>query len=877
MTGSELRKSFIDYFGKNGHKVMKSFPLVPEDKSVLFTIAGMLPFKPIFTGEKIVDYTRATTSQKCIRTNDIENVGRTTRHHTFFEMLGNFSFGDYFKEDAIAWAWDYTVNKLGLDKSRMYLSVYKDDEEAAGIWKRVSGLPEERIVRFGEESNFWNMGPTGPCGPCSEIIYDMGKDRGCQKPGCNVTCSCDRFLEVWNLVFTQYNRNEDGSLTPLPKKNIDTGMGLERLAAIVQGVDENFRTDFLYPLIKFVENHSSLRYCSDRESDMALRVLADHLRASAFLIADGVVPSNEDRGYVLRRIIRRAARFVKKSNIPSPFLYSGISEVVKIYKDEYPELGAKKEHIANIVRMEEEKFIKALDGGMEILNGIIKDTLARGEKVIKGKDAFTLFDRWGLPFDITLDAVREKNLDADRQAFDALMEEQKNRSRQAWAGYDIDASLSEAAKNAIKETKLTSFTGYDSLEQTGTALLLLKEGGIAEELKENQEGALVSDSTPFYAESGGQTGDTGKLEFEGGSAIVTDTKKIFDKHVHIIKVKKGRLAAGAKITFKVDPERRREIMSNHTATHLLQKALRDILGEHVAQSGSYVGADKLRFDFNHMIPLRPEEVEAVERLVNRKIMDNDEVSTTVMERSRITSDVMALFEDKYADKVRLVEVPGFSRELCGGTHSKRTGDIGVFKITAENGVSAGIRRIEALTGFRAFDYLYERSVLIDSLSGILKTEPLNVIEKVEALSKEKKKLEKTVEELKFKIVRGSAKETPLGEFDINGIKLFVFKGRDIERKILLGMADEYNKKLQNGIFTAGSAFADHIDWIVYVSDGLNKTFPASALAKKLGAVSGGSGGGRPDMAQAGGKDIPRFDEVVAAIPDMIKEIMEGAK
>ncbi|HDM32846.1 MAG TPA: alanine--tRNA ligase, partial [Deltaproteobacteria bacterium] len=743
MKGSEVRSRFLEYFKQRGHTVVASSSLVPaSDPSLLFTNAGMVQFKAVFLGSEKRPYTRATSSQKCVRAggkhNDLENVGVTARHHTFFEMLGNFSFGDYFKEGAIGYAWDFLVNVLGLDPERLWVTVYKDDDEAHDIWKDKIGVRPERIVRLGEKDNFWSMGDTGPCGPCSEIIYDQGPGVGCGRPECNIECECDRFLEIWNLVFMQYNRDENGELTPLPKPNIDTGMGLERITAVLQGVHSNYDTDLFMPIIDYISRISGVSYGSNDDTDIAMRVIADHARASAFLVSDGVLPSNEGRGYVLRRIIRRALRHGKTLGLKDTFLSKVAGVVAEEMGDVYTELKTRWGFVDKVISSEEERFLKTLDKGLAMLDQVISTTKATGQAMIPGEDVFRLYDTYGFPWDLTADIARGKGLDIDMDGFEREMERQREQARAASSFSQVASNTSGTAGNLR-----TDFVGYDSLSLNArvTGIFMPRpgqenpsfhEGQAVESISEGMEAFVITDATPFYGESGGQVGDTGIMRAPGLDAVVVDTlKPAQDLIVHRVKVEKGVLRKGQDLLLEVDVERRNAIMRHHSATHLLQSALRQVLGDHVHQSGSLVNETRLRFDFTHFAPLSHEEIDKIEDLINTHVLNDLPIKVDILPREQaIQRGAMALFSEKYGDEVRVVTMGDVSVELCGGTHCTRTGQIGLVKIISESGVASGIRRIEAIAGMESLKRFREFSVAIDSLSDSLKCTRNEILDRV---------------------------------------------------------------------------------------------------------------------------------------------------
>ncbi|HEA47219.1 MAG TPA: alanine--tRNA ligase [bacterium] len=708
MKGNEIRKRFLEFFKDRGHTIQPSRSLIPEDPTVLLTIAGMIPFKPIFTGEIKSDLKRVVTSQRCLRTNDIENVGKTARHHTFFEMLGNFSFGDYGKKETIRWAWEFLIKELKIPKERLWVSVYEEDEEAFDIWHKEEKVRRDRIVRLGSEHNFWAIGPTGPCGSCSEVIYDRGKKYSCGRPTCGVGCDCDRFLEVWNLVFMEYNRDQEGRLRPLPRKNIDTGMGLERLAMILQEKENTFDTDFLKPIIDYTASLSGVGYGPDRIKDLALRIIADHMRAIVFLIYDGVLPSNVGRGYVLRRIIRRALSQGRNLGLAKPYLHKLVSIVIDIMKEPYPELSKDKEHMERIVLGEEKRFLETLEQGMKVFDDLLIHLLREKRKEISGEKAFELYDTYGIPIDLTQEVAAEHNLTLDKRGFDMAMEEQKKRGRMAWQ--EIGQSRVKTIYNRLaKELKATRFKGYDRTTLKAEILAIIKTDKRVKKAKAKDEIDIILDITPFYPEAGGQTGDSGTITKRGTRIEVLDTQRPLPEIiVHRAKIIKGSIRKGDKVEAGINIGKRLATTRNHTATHLLQGALKRVLGRHVRQTGSFVSSDRLRFDLTHFAPLTDEQLSRVEEMVNEKIRKNVKVEVSMMDLKEAKKrGAIFLVGEKYGKRVRTVKIGDFSLELCGGTQVEATGEIGLFKLVSESGIAAGVRRIEALTGKGACRFMKE--------------------------------------------------------------------------------------------------------------------------------------------------------------------------
>ncbi|MBK5094252.1 MAG: alanine--tRNA ligase, partial [Deltaproteobacteria bacterium] len=777
MTGAEIRAAFLSYFEKHGHKVVPSSSLVPgNDPSLLFTNAGMVQFKEYFLGLASADWKRAATAQRCLRVsgkhNDLENVGYTARHHTFFEMLGNFSFGDYFKKDAIFFGWDFLTREMGIDGERMTVSVFREDNEAYDIWHKTMGLPASRIVRLDEEDNFWAMGPTGPCGPCSEILYDQGEGTGCGRPSCAVGCDCDRFLEIWNLVFMQYNQEGEGVRVPLPKPSIDTGMGLERLAAAVQGVTSNYDTDLFRRIIADIERLSGVEYGKSSLHDAATRVIADHSRATAFLIADGILPANEGRGYVLRRIMRRALRHGKKLGFDGPFLHQVAGAVVREFSSAYPELERSASYIDTVALHEEKRFLETLDAGLRMVEEEFARIGKTGGPVFAGSVAFKLYDTFGFPVDLTADLCREREVTLDTEGFEAEMGRQRAQSREAWKGGEVgvsDAATAELARAGVS----AEFVGYDRLEAGARVIALFRDGERVMSVAEGEEVGLVTDVTPFYGESGGQVGDSGDGTGEVFRLEITDAHRSTpDLVIHRAKVVEGKVGEGATVDLKVNSALRRRTQANHTATHLLQAALRKVLGNHVKQAGSYVGPDKLRFDFTHFEAVPPDALREVEDFMNEAVFSNRPVSwETLPHEEAIAKGAMAFFGEKYADVVRMVTVPGISRELCGGTHVRHTGEIALVRILSEGALAAGVRRIEALTGPEAFRHLRDDADRVLQVARDLKVSPADVVERIGRLQAQVRALEKDVQEARRRAARDLVGEMLAKARDVKGVRV----------------------------------------------------------------------------------------------------------
>jgi alanyl-tRNA synthetase len=873
MTGNEVRKKFLDYFKKHRHEVVRSSSLVPQDDpTLLFTNAGMVQFKRSFLGEENRGYSRATSSQKCVRAggkhNDLENVGYTARHHTFFEMLGNFSFGDYFKEKAVDFGWDLLTNGYGLPADKLLVSIYLDDDEAYDIWHKNIGVPEKRIKRFGEEDNFWAMGDTGPCGPCSEIHLDRGESYGCGKPDCELGCECDRFLEIWNLVFMQFNRDESGTLTPLPKPSIDTGLGLERMVSILQETATNFEIDLIYPIIQKVEELSEKAFGHDTEADVAMKVIADHSRAAAFLIGDGVFPSNEGRGYVLRRIMRRAIRYGRIIGLSRPFLHHTASVVFEIMKPAYPELLETRSFITNVIKNEELRFIETLDTGLKLLKDTLSDAEASGRKQIPGAVIFKLYDTYGFPVDIVRDVVRESEFSLDMEGFDKAMNAQRAQSRSK-ASF---TKISDAFKKLTSQGTTAAFVGHTQTELTSKIILLVRDGAEVEQAGPGDDIEIVTEMTPFYGEAGGQVGDTGRISGTDLVVEVTDTQKDpTGLIIHKGRVVSGQIKAGQTVELTVDHEKRMATQRGHTATHILHAVLRDVLGDHVKQAGSLVAPDRLRFDFSHFSQVEPETLNRIETMVNDRIRENISSRTVEMEAAEaFQSGAMALFEEKYGDRVRVVSLADFSKELCGGTHVQSTGDIGFFKIVAESSVASGIRRIEAVTGKEAVAHSQRNAQLLIDTAGLLKESPEAVPHRVVKLISEQKSLEKELERLKAKLTTLSAADAEAGMKSINGVQVIAKRVEADNPAALRDLADRFRDKLKSGIVVLGAAAGQKAFLIALVSKDLIGRYHAGKLVKELATIVGGSGGGRPDMAQAGGTRPENLEQALQLAYDLIE-------
>jgi alanyl-tRNA synthetase len=872
MTGNEIRKQFLEYFKKHNHQIVRSSSLVPqEDPTLLFINAGMVQFKRVFLGEEKRNYVRATTSQKCVRAggkhNDLENVGYTARHHTFFEMLGNFSFGDYFKEGAIEFAWDLLTNGYGLPADKLWASVYLDDDEAYNLWHKIAGLPKDRIIRLGEKDNFWSMGDTGPCGPCSEILIDRGEQFGCGRPECTAGCDCDRYLEIWNLVFMQFNRDESGKMTPLPKPSIDTGMGLERVVSIIQDVPTNFDTDLIRPIIEKTESLAERHLEESRETEVAMKVIADHSRAAAFLIGDGILPSNEGRGYVLRRIMRRAIRYGRNIGLKRPFLFQTAQVVFDIMKEAYPELSAAAAFITNVIKNEEVRFLETLDTGLKLLNDTLAEIQAGGRNQLPGEVIFKLYDTYGFPVDIVQDVVRDSSMRLDMAGFERAMDRQRARSRSV-ATFD---QISEAYKGLSARGIKPEFVGYDSLSGESEILVMVADGNEISTAAEGQQVEVVTASTPFYAESGGQVGDTGKITAPGFEMEVIDTvKDPTGLIIHKGNVLAGQIKKGQTVTLQVDRAKREATALNHTATHILHAVLRQVLGEHVKQAGSLVAPDRLRFDFTHFSQVDPDTLDSIERLVNRRIRENLPTSTQEMDaEDAFKSGATALFEEKYGDRVRVVALTDFSRELCGGTHTGQSGNIGLFRIVGESSVASGVRRIEALTGEAALVYTQQAARILQDTAHLIKEKPPGVPRRVKKMLSDLKAFEKEVEHLKTKAASEAGGTSTDAVKSINGVKVMAQSVAVDTPAALRNLADQYKDKIKTGIVALGSKSGSKAMLIVAVTKDLTAKYHAGNIVKEIAAVVGGSGGGRPDMAQAGGTRPEHLEQALAKVYEVV--------
>lgn len=877
MTSNEIREKFLSFFESKGHTRVASSSLVPHnDPTLLFANAGMNQFKEVFLGLKKLPFKRATTSQKCVRAggkhNDLESVGRTARHHTFFEMLGNFSFGDYFKREAIAYAWEFLTEVLGLPKDKLWVSIYEEDDEAFELWQEVAKIPAERIVRMGEKDNFWSMGDTGPCGPCSEIYIDRGEEHRCDAEECKIgKCDCDRWRELWNLVFMQYNRDENGTLTPLPRPSIDTGMGLERIATVMQDVYSNYDTDLLRPIIAFVENMTGKKYYED-DRGFPFRVIADHSRAITFLISDGVVPGNEGRSYVLRRILRRAARYGRELDLNEPFLYKIIPQVVSLMECAYPELRKNLDYVQKVVKFEEERFNETLSDGLKMLSEGISRLEQEHKAVVPGEMAFMLYDTYGFPLDLTRDIAQEKGFSVDIKSFEELMEKQREKAKAARKeSYKIDELF-----ETLAPLPPTEFLGYDRLESEGQVQLIISNQEPVQSFDDkSREVVLVLDKTPFYGESGGQVGDTGIIENDDFRLRVVNTQKTPDgKFYHIGRIEKGEVCIKDMVMARVDADRRKDIARNHSATHLLHKALKQVLGEHVNQAGSLVNDTRLRFDFSHHSAMTQEELKQTEGKVNEAILSNLPVKvyiTTVQDAQK--HGAIALFGEKYGEKVRMVSMGDYSIELCGGTHVKSTSEIGLFKIVSESSIGAGLRRIEAVTGKNLINYLDITLQNLSEAAALLKTSPQELSQKINELIERLKDREREIESLSQQAINAQIEDIFSKKVDLDGVEVIYSRVKAREMDDLRKMSDALRQKLKSGIIVLGSVSGEKVNFVASVSEDLTKKgYHAGNIVKQVASIAGGGGGGRSDFAQAGGKNPDKLDEALNSVPQILSTL-----
>ncbi len=868
MTGKDLRAKFLSFFEQNGHTIVASSGLVPHnDPTLLFTNAGMNQFKDCFLGMEKRDYVRAASSQKCVRAggkhNDLENVGRTARHHTFFEMLGNFSFGDYFKKEAIAYAWSFLTEELKLDKDHLYVTVFTDDDEAADIWHKQEGVPLERIYRFGEKDNFWSMGDTGPCGPCTEIFWDNGPEVGCGQPDCAVGCDCDRYMEIWNNVFMQFNRTADGKLHPLPKPAVDTGMGLERICTVMQGKKTNYDTDLLQGIIQFIAKLANKKYLQNDKDDVSMRVIADHSRAVTFLICDGVLPSNEGRGYVLRRIMRRAARHAKMLGFAEPVLYRAVNAVNSIMGEAFPELLEREEYVKKVILAEEERFAETLDRGLAILNEEISGLKGAGKSCLPGDAVFRLYDTYGFPLDLTADIMAAEGMSIDEAGFELSMERQRAQAREHWKGSG-EEGIADVFKELHSEGVRSEFTGYGQHSDYGIVKALLVKGVIVAEAAAGSAVDIITDVSPFYGASGGQAGDTGTISSGGAHLRVAETLRPFtDLIVHRGVVESGTLRSGEAVDLKIDTPARSATARNHTATHLLQSALRQVLGEHVKQAGSLVEPERLRFDFTHFSAMTQEETKRVETIVNDFVMLNYRVETREMAaKDAVTSGATALFGEKYGDQVRVVQVGDISMELCGGTHVAAAGDIGLFKIVSEGGIAAGVRRIEAVTGKGAVAFVQNLEYEQRQLATLVKAEGGSILDRVERLLANQKELQRELDILQAQINAGRSLDLLVAAREAEGGKVLATVVTVDDVKQLRELADSLRERLGSGILALGADIGGKATLLVAVSKDLAGRFKAGDLIREIAPLVGGSGGGKPELAQAGGNQPENLQQAM---------------
>jgi len=879
MNSNDIRRLFLKYFEDRGHTVVKSSSLIPaEDPTLLFVNAGMNQFKEVFLGRETRPYNRAVTCQKVVRAggkhNDLDNVGHTRRHQTFFEMLGNFSFGDYFKEDAITFAWELLTKEYKLSPERLWVTVFREDDEAEKLWATRTAVPRQRILRLDEKDNFWQMGETGPCGPCSEIHYDFGPGASeAGHPDCAFPCECGRYVEIWNLVFMQFDRDERGRFNPLPKPSIDTGMGLERVACVLQGKVSNFETDLLRPIIDRAAEILKVQYGGSDSTDTSLKIIADHARAATFLISDGVLPSNEGRGYVLRKIMRRGIRQGTLLGFKGPFLYELSSFVTDHMKEAYPDLVTTRDYVMRVIKSEEERFASMVSVGLERLEGVIAQLRKSNSTTIPGAEMFKLYDTFGFPLDFTKEIADEKSMNLDMTGFNTELEKQKDRARQSWKGDDARVSP-EFQKFA--ESGGTQFLGYQAVKASSRVIGLVKDGIPVNALEDpDSEGEVILDQTPFYAESGGQVGDVGTLTSSSGAVRVTDTTSpVRGVVVHKVRVEHGKLAVEDTVDAHVDEERRRRIAANHTGTHILHAVLRSVLGTHVKQAGSLVAPDRLRFDYSHFAPLSAAEILEIEQRINSVVFKNLPVHTEVMElNDAIKGGAIAFFGERYAQQVRVVSIPDVSKELCGGTHTKMTGDVGMFKIVGESGIAAGVRRIEALTGFGTYARLGEDEDLIGALSQILKSPRQELTRSLTRLLEQQRELEHQLDNLKRKAAHSQIDGIVASQTLVKGIPVVSRKVGGVDAAVLRELAEEAGRKMASGVVVLALASEGKVTLVGVVSPDLQKKLHAGNIIKKVAGIVGGSGGGRPDFAQAGGKDVESVDRALGAVYNIVAELL----
>ena len=877
LTGREIREKYLQFFEQRAHQILPSASLIPHnDPSILWTAAGMVPFKPYFTGQAVPEYKRVTTCQKCIRTPDIESVGRTARHHTFFEMLGNFSFGDYFKESIIPWAWEFITKELSLPQDKLWITIYQDDDEAFEIWHKTVGVPAERIVRLGKDTNFWEIG-VGPCGPCSEIYVDLGEARGCGSPDCQVGCDCDRFLEIWNLVFIQFFRDEEGNYSPLKSKGIDTGMGLERVASVLQGVASNFDTDIFREIMDFTANLAGHKYGQAADTDLALKVIADHCRAVTFAVSDGALPGNEGRGYVIRRLLRRAVRFGRVLGVHEPFLYKVSQAVIEQMQDAYPELKQKSSHVLRVIRTEEERFLETLAAGSDILAVLISEAKASGASEIIGNDAFRLYDTFGFPLELTQEIAAEQGLTVDEDGFNAAMEEQRKRARSARQETEYISERGVLYKALREELGETRFNGYSTLETDSNVMAILKDGLQEISAVAGEEVEIILDVTPCYAESGGQVADHALLLGPDLSVEVSSVNKpVEGLIVHRGKVLSGVLKRHDSVKVKVAQPRRQDTARNHSATHLLHKALKEVLGEHVNQAGSLVEPDRLRFDFTHYAAVTPEELRRIEEIVNQAVLANYSIET--FETSLAKAKEMgaaALFGEKYGKQVRVVQMGEFSLELCGGTHLTSTAEVGLFKIFNETSVGAGLRRIEAVTGLGVLKYLGAKEAQLEEIAVVIKSPVQELVRRTEALVQHNKALEQEIEALRTKLAKSEVQDILGSIKQVKGVSVLASVVAAPDMDNLRGMVDMLRDKMGSGVILLGSTAGEKVNLVAAVTKDLHgQGLHAGNLVKEIAKIVGGGGGGRPDMAQAGGKNPEKLQEAIDTVCQIVEKQMK---
>ncbi|EGT2203277.1 alanyl-tRNA ligase [Clostridioides difficile] len=869
---NEIRSKFLEFFESKGHYVANSYSLVPNnDKSLLLINSGMAPLKNYFSGVEVPPSVRMCTSQKCIRTGDIENVGITARHATFFEMMGNFSFGDYFKRESIKWGWEFVTEWLNIPEDKIWVTVYEEDDDSYDIWAKEMNFPEERMVRLGKDDNFWEIG-TGPCGPCSEIYFDRGEEYGCDNPDCKPGCDCDRYLEFWNHVFTQFDRDEEGNYSLLENKNIDTGMGLERMGCIMQGVDTIFEVDTIKSILEAVEKLTGVKYGENPKNDISIRIITDHIRAVTFLVSDGVLPSNEGRGYVLRRLLRRAARHGKLLGVKELFLQKLIDEVIKVNDKAYPVLVEKESYIKKVVGIEEEKFNETIDQGTEILNSYIEVLKNEGKTVLSGQEAFKLYDTYGFPIDLTKEILEEEHLSVDEEAFNEEMEKQKERARNARGNMDGE-SWKEDPLSKLESTVDSTFNGYSEIYGEGTIEAIVKDDELVQSAKEGDKVSIVLDNTTFYPEGGGQVGDCGLITNENLVLEVLNTKKGANNSIkHIGIIKSGSISNGDKVKTLVDRETRMSAARNHSATHLLHKALREVLGEHVNQAGSLVTPERLRFDITHFEAISNEELKVIEEKVNNVILSSLDIKCDIMNiKEAKEKGATALFGEKYGDEVRVVSMGDYSTELCGGTHLTNTSQVGMFKILSEGGVAAGVRRIEAITGKAVYEYLKERDGIISEVCVNLKSKEDNLIQRISSLLEENKNLSKELHDMKAKMSLQSVDSIFDSKVEVNGVNLITNKFEGMDMDTLRETADNLRDKLGSGVVVLANVVDDKVNFVVTATkDVLDKGIHSGNIVREVAKIAGGKGGGRPNMAQAGASDVSKVDQALSYASEVIK-------